>query len=77
VASAVGGAARWTATATFLEESGEALSAVAFLVAVLVGVAPRLVLPAEWALRRDVDAQTLTLPDSGAVRPAHGSGSAS
>jgi hypothetical protein len=43
------------ATATFVEESGEALAGVAFLVAVLVGVAPRLVLPASWALRREAD----------------------
>ncbi len=47
------------AAATYLEESGEALAGVAFLVAVLVGVAPRLVLPAGWALRRTADAQTL------------------
>ena len=39
----------WGATATYLEESGEALAAVAFLMGVLVGVAPRLVLPAAWA----------------------------
>jgi hypothetical protein len=49
-------------TATFLEEAGEALAGVAFLMAVLVGVAPRLVLPAEWALRRTADAETLELP---------------
>ncbi|WP_448642071.1 hypothetical protein [Geodermatophilus sp. URMC 63] len=42
-------------TATFLEESGEALGGVAVLVAVLVGVAPRLVLPASWLRRRDDD----------------------
>nr|WP_239522306.1 hypothetical protein [Geodermatophilus sabuli] len=46
---------RWAITATFLEESGEALAGVAVLVAVLVGVAPRLVLPASWVLRRDDD----------------------
>lgn len=50
------------AAATYLEESGEALAGVAFLVAVLVGVAPRLVFPAEWALRRTADAQTLDVP---------------
>ena len=50
------------AAATYLEESGEALAGVAFLVAVLVGVAPRLVLPADWALRRTADAQTLEVP---------------
>lgn len=51
--------ATWYAAATYLEESGEALAGVAFLVAVLVGVAPRLVLPADWALRRAADVQTL------------------
>lgn len=50
------------AAATYIEESGEALAGVAFLVAVLIGVAPRLVLPAEWALRRTADAQTLDVP---------------
>ncbi|RBY87398.1 hypothetical protein [Blastococcus sp. TF02A-26] len=50
---------RLAITVTFLEESGEALAGVAFLVAVLVGVAPRLVLPAAWPLRRDADASTL------------------
>ena len=50
------------ATATFIEESGEALAGVAFLFAVLVGVAPRLVLPSTWPLRRAADAQTLALP---------------
>ncbi len=53
-------------TATYLEESGEALAGVAVLVAVLVGVAPRLVLPASWVLRRAEDAGTLAVP--GAVR---------
>ena len=57
-----GGASSWAAGATFVEESGEALAAVAFLMAVLAGVAPRLVLPATWPLRRTVDAQTLDLP---------------
>ena len=61
--------ATWYATATFVEESGEALAGVAFLVAVLVGVAPRLVLPADWALRRRLDAQTLDLPDALPGRP--------
>ncbi|SNT01335.1 hypothetical protein SAMN06893096_11313 [Geodermatophilus pulveris] len=49
--------APWAVTATYLEESGEALAGVAVLVAVLVGVAPRLVLPASWVLRRDEDAR--------------------
>jgi hypothetical protein len=54
--------ASWYVTATFIEESGEALAGVAFLMAVLVGVAPRAVLPATWALRREADAYTLDLP---------------
>jgi hypothetical protein len=62
----------WSATATFVEESGEALAGVAFLVAVLVGVAPRLALPAAWALRRTADAQTLDLPEQLPARPARG-----
>jgi hypothetical protein len=49
-------------TATYLEESGEALAGVAVLVAVLVGVAPRLVLPASWVLRREDDAATAPVP---------------
>jgi len=53
------------ATATFAEESGEALAGVSFLVAVLVGVAPRPVLPAGWALRRAADDEALE-----AARPA-------
>jgi hypothetical protein len=52
----------WYVTATFVEESGEALAGVAFLMAVLVGVAPRMVLPASWALRRTADAHTLDVP---------------
>jgi hypothetical protein len=62
-ADAYGSASRWAAAATFVEESGEALAGVAFLMAVLAGVAPRVVLPASWALRREVDAQTLDLPE--------------
>jgi hypothetical protein len=62
-AQTYGGRSSWAAGATFLEESGEALAAVAFLLAVLAGVAPRLVLPAGWPLRRTVDAQTLDLPE--------------
>ncbi|SFK91952.1 hypothetical protein [Geodermatophilus ruber] len=54
---------RWGMAATFVEESGEALAGVALLVAVLIGVAPRLVLPADWALRREADAHTLEVPD--------------
>ena len=52
----------WAAAATFVEESGEVLGAVAVLMAVLVGVAPRLVLPADWVLRRTADAQTVDAP---------------
>ncbi|SEL63574.1 hypothetical protein SAMN04515665_1162 [Blastococcus sp. DSM 46786] len=54
--------------ATFIEESGEALAGVAFLVAVLIGVAPRLVLPAGWVLRRADDAHSLELAPQ-VVRP--------
>jgi hypothetical protein len=57
-----GGSLYWQAAATFVEETGEAFGAVAVLVAVLVGVAPRLVLPADWLLRRQADAQTLDAP---------------
>jgi hypothetical protein len=63
VSDSYGWASNWAAAATFLEESGEALAGVAFLMAVLAGVAPRVVLPASWALRREVDAQTLDLPE--------------
>ncbi|MEX5721402.1 hypothetical protein, partial [Geodermatophilus maliterrae] len=73
VGSALGGGSRWAAMATLVEECGEAVGAVALLVAVLVGVAPRLVLPAGWALRRTDDAHTLDLlemvPGSTAGRP--------
>jgi hypothetical protein len=62
-AAAYGGASRLAIAATFVEESGEALAGVAFLIGVLVGVAPRLVLPAAWALRRQDDAQSLELPE--------------
>jgi multisubunit Na+/H+ antiporter MnhC subunit len=57
-----GASAYWTAAATFVEETGEAFGAVAVLTAVLVGVAPRLVLPADWLLRRQADAQTIDAP---------------
>jgi hypothetical protein len=52
----------WRAVATFVEETGEAFGAVAVLTAVLVGVAPRLVLPAAWLLRRQADAETIDAP---------------
>jgi hypothetical protein len=54
---------QWAVTVTYLEESGEALAGVAVLVAVLIGVAPRLVLPASWVLRRNSDAATLDVPE--------------
>ena len=56
-------AGQWAVTATYLEESGEALAGVAVLVAVLVGVAPRLVLPASWVLRRQADAESSTVTE--------------
>ena len=64
--------ASWYATATYLEEAGEAVAGVAFLVAVLIGVAPRLVLPADWPLRRELDAQTLELPELRPGQPGTG-----
>ncbi|TQN37933.1 hypothetical protein FHU33_4606 [Blastococcus colisei] len=64
VAEEFGRISTGAAAATFVEESGEALAGVGFLVAVLVGVAPRLVLPAAWALRRSADAHTLELPEA-------------
>jgi hypothetical protein len=60
---------RLAIVSTFLEESGEALAGVAFLVAVLVGVAPRLVLPASWPLRREADAHTLEVAEASLVEP--------
>jgi hypothetical protein len=72
VAGAYGGASHWAAAATFIEESGEALAGVAFLMAVMAGVAPRLVLPAEWALRREADAHTLDLPEQAPGRTLGG-----
>ncbi|SFP13569.1 hypothetical protein SAMN05660464_2172 [Geodermatophilus dictyosporus] len=71
VGGVYGGASRWAAMATFVEETGEALTAAAFLVAVLVGVAPRLVLPADWALRRADDARTLDVAHAGAGLGVH------
>ena len=69
VAGAYG--SNWGTAATFVEESGEAIAAVAFLMAVLAGVAPRLVLPAAWPLRRTIDAQTLDLPETAPGRSAN------
>jgi hypothetical protein len=72
VAGAYGGASSWAAGATFLEESGEAIAAVAFVMAVLAGVAPRLVLPATWPLRRSADAHALDVPAQVPGRTAAG-----
>ena len=60
VSSALGATAA-ADVATFVEECGEALAAVAVLVSVLAGTAPRLVLPDDWPLRRlaDVDPDDL------------------
>jgi hypothetical protein len=63
-AGAYGEVSNVAIAATFVEESGEALAAVAFLIAVLAGVAPRLVLPAAWQLRRAADAHTLEVPEA-------------
>ena len=64
VSRTYGYASDWAAAATFVEESGEALAAITYVVAVLVGVAPRLVLPARWALRRADDAHGLEATES-------------
>jgi hypothetical protein len=62
VAQALGGNSLAAAAATYVEEGAEVVGAVAVLVAVLVGVAPRMVLPADWALRRTADAETIDAP---------------
>ena len=55
-----------------LDQEPSALDVVGML-AVLAGVAPRIVLPASWALRREIDAQTLDLPEQVSGRsPARG-----
>lgn len=64
VGTHLGGTSSWAVAATFVEESGEALAGVAFLIAVLAGVAPRLVLPAGWPLRRQADAHTLEVAEA-------------
>ena len=74
VAGPVAGA-WWSAAATFVEESGEVVGAVTVLVAVLAGVAPRLVLPAGWPTRRAADAETVDAPGAlpgWADAPQHG-----
>ncbi|WP_369140368.1 hypothetical protein [Modestobacter versicolor] len=67
----VSGASPLFAFATFVEESGEVVGATAVLTAVLVGVAPRLVLPAAWLLRRQADAETVDAPGTLPVRPGY------
>jgi hypothetical protein len=62
-AAAYGDASTLAAAATLIEELGEAFAGIGLLIAVLVGVAPRLVLPADWVLRRDADAHLLELPE--------------
>jgi hypothetical protein len=62
VAQALGANSLMAAVTTYVGQSAEALGAVAVLVAVLVGVAPRMVLPADWALRRTADAETVDAP---------------
>ncbi|WP_193616491.1 hypothetical protein [Goekera deserti] len=57
----------WGVAATFVEESGESLAGVTVLVAVLAGVAPRLVLPTDWALRRLADVEAVDLDAALAV----------
>jgi hypothetical protein len=64
----VGGQRQGALALTYVEEAGQAVGSVALLVAVLAGVAPRLVLPAEWALRRAADAHTLEVADPRAGR---------
>ncbi len=59
-----GDAGRLAMAATFVEETGEGLAGVAVLLAVLIGVAPRLVLPASWALRRTADAHTVEVAEA-------------
>lgn len=50
-----GATSSWVASATFVEEAVEAVAAVAFFAAVLVGVAPQVALPSDWELRRQQD----------------------
>ncbi|WP_347059019.1 hypothetical protein ABC795_01360 [Blastococcus sp. HT6-30] len=63
VERAYGVASTLAAASTYLEAAGGALAGVAFLMAVLIGVAPRLVLPADWVLRRSADAHALEAAD--------------
>lgn len=56
VEGALGHGSAVVATAALVEEATEGVAAVGFLLAVLLGVAPRLVLPADWPFRRPEDA---------------------
>ena len=58
-----GGTSLVAAAATLIEETGEALAGVHFLMAVLIGVAPALVLPKTWVLQRQADAASLDVPE--------------
>lgn len=71
-----GGSGRWVLALTYAEEAGQAIGGIALLVAVLAGVAPRLVLPADWALRRAADAHTLEVvePRTGRAGPRDATG---
>lgn len=55
VESALGHGHPLTAAAALVEESTEGIAAVGLLLAVLLGVAPKLVLPAGWSFRRQDD----------------------
>ena len=68
VAQARGSASMYAAASTFVEEGAEVVCAVAVLLAVLTGVAPRLILPADWALRRTADGGTVDVPVSSRAR---------
>lgn len=74
IEEAYGGTSTIATATTYLQEAGVALAGVAFLVSVLVGAAPRLVLPADWALRRTADAETLEVRDALPGRPVIGDG---
>ncbi|KQS60647.1 hypothetical protein ASG36_07105 [Geodermatophilus sp. Leaf369] len=55
VETALGHGHPLTAAAALVEESTEGIAGVGFLLAVLLGVAPKLVLPAGWTFRRQDD----------------------
>ena len=64
ISGAYGLTSGWSAAATSVEESAEAFAGVALLVAVLVGAAPRMVLPRPWGLRRRPGADSAAQPSS-------------